>query len=58
MGTHLHMAEGMSWQWKQTRVAVVEEEEEEVNCLKTLMVEELGAEQGSDLTAPSTSSVL
>lgn len=50
------MAEGKSWQKRQTRVAVVEEEE--VNYQKTLMFEELGAEQGSDLTAPSTSSVL
>lgn len=33
-------------------------EEEEVNFLKTLMLEELEVEQGSDLTAPSTSSVL
>lgn len=37
-----------------TRVAAVEEEE--VSCRDTLMVEESGAEQGSDLMTPSTSS--
>lgn len=31
-------------------------EEEEVSCQDTLMVEEPGAEQGSDLMKPSTSS--
>lgn len=37
-------------------MAVVEEEE--VNYLKTLMFEEMGEEQESDLTALSTSFVL
>lgn len=54
IGTRWCLAEEVSWQRMGIRVAAVEEEE--VSSRDTLMVEESGAEQGSDLMTPSTSS--
>lgn len=54
IGTHWCLAEEVSWQRMGTRVAAVEREE--VSCWDTLMVEESGAEQGSNLMTLSTGS--